>query len=115
MGNALLEDLVGFEADGVVEILSFQKLIDARSSKGGTTSEVAAPVPFAITRDDKFQNVAPSISTVNVARSQGTPFQITELVKQEKLMIARVAEVTVIRHPFLFAMGRTDAWNPCRE
>ena len=33
MGNAFLKNLVGFEADGILEILGFQEFIDVREAK----------------------------------------------------------------------------------
>ena len=46
---------------------------------------------------------------MNVAGAQGTPFQITELVEQEKGMVTRAAEVPVVGCSLLIAMGRANA------
>jgi hypothetical protein len=83
MGDALLENLVRLEADGVQETLTFQKLINVRCSKGGIASEIAAQVPFPVALDYGFQNIAPAVGAMNVAGTQGTPFQIAKLVEQK--------------------------------
>ena len=46
---------------------------------------------------------------MDVAGAQGAPFQIAELVEQEKGMITGAAEVSVVGGSFLPAMGRADA------
>lgn len=83
MGDTFLKNLIGFKADDVFEILTFQELVDVRCSKGGISSEVAAQVPFPITLNDGFQNGTPTVGAVDIAGAQGAPFQIAELVEQE--------------------------------
>ena len=83
MGNALLENSVRLEADGVKKTFCFQELVDVRCGKGGIPSEVAAQVPFPVTRNDGFKNFTPTVGAMNIAGTQGTPLQITELVEQE--------------------------------
>ena len=51
--------------------------------KGGIPSEVVAQVPFPVTLNDRFQNVAPTVGAMNIAGAKGTPLQIAELVEQE--------------------------------
>ena len=92
MGNAFLKNLVGFEADGILEILGFQEFIDVRRGEGGVPSEIATQVPFPVTLDDRFQNVAPTVSAMNIAGAQGTPLKVTELVEQEQPMVAGAVE-----------------------
>ena len=41
--------------------------------------EIAAQVPSPVTQDNGFQNVAPTVSAVDVAGKQRTSFQIAEL------------------------------------
>jgi hypothetical protein len=41
MGDVLLKNLVGFEADGILEILGFEEFIDVRRGEGGVPSEIA--------------------------------------------------------------------------
>src|ERR1019366_9943449 len=72
-------------------------------------AEVAAHLALPISRDHGFQNIMPAIGRVDVARTQRTTFQITELVEDKQRMIAGAAEVPVVGSPFLFAIGRADA------
>ena len=83
MGNAFLKNLVGFEADGILEMLGFQKFIDVRRGKGGVPSKIATQVPLPVTLDDRFQNVAPTVGAMNIAGAKRTPLQIAELVEQK--------------------------------
>ena len=83
MDNTFPKNLIGFKADDVFVILTFQEFIKIRQGKGGIPSEVAAQVPFPVTLNDGFQNVPPSVGAVDIAGAQGTPLQITELVEQE--------------------------------
>ena len=92
MGNAFLKNLVGFEADDVFVILGFQKLVYVRCGEGGISPEIAAQVPFPVTLDDRFQNVAPTVGAMNIAGAQGTPLKVTELVEQEQPMVAGAVE-----------------------
>ena len=78
------------------------------AGEGGIASEVAAQVPFPVTLNDRFQNVAPAVGAVDIAGTQGAPFQIAELVEQEQRMVAGAAEVAVVGRALLFAMGRAD-------
>jgi len=83
MDNTFLKNPIGFKPDDVFVILPFQEFIKVRQGKGGISSEVAAQAPLPITHHDRFQNAAPAVGTMNIAGTQGTPFQITELVEQE--------------------------------
>ena len=77
MGNTFLQNLIGFETDDVFVILTFQKLIKVGRGKSGVPSEIAAQVPFRVTLDDRFQNVAPAIGAMNIAGAQRTPLKVT--------------------------------------
>ena len=77
--------------------------------KSGVPPEIAAQVPFPVTLDDRFQNVAPAVGAMNIAGAQRTPLKVTERVEQEQRMVAGAAEVTSLSRSLLFAMGRTDA------
>ncbi len=109
MRDVLLKNHIRFELNGVGVALGFQELIDVRCGESGIAPEVAAQVAFPIAGDNRLQNVAPIMGAVNVAGTQGTPFQIAELVEQEKRMVARATEVTVVGRALLLAMGRADA------
>jgi hypothetical protein len=43
---------------------------------------------------------------VDIARTQGAPFQITELVEHEQRMQAFLLEVPIPRRPLLIAVNR---------
>ncbi len=83
MGNTFLKNLIGFKADDVFVILTFQEFIKVRRGEGGVPSEIATQVPFPVTLDDRFQNVAPAVGAVDIAGAKGTPLQIAKLVEQD--------------------------------
>ena len=83
MGNTFLQNLIGFETYDVFVILTFQKFIKVGRGKGGIPLEIAAQIPFPVTLDDRFQNVAPAIDVMNIAGAQRTPLKVTELVEHE--------------------------------
>ncbi len=62
MSNALLENRVRFEADGVEETLGFEELVYVRCGKGSIPSEVAAQVPLPVTLNDRFQYLTPTVA-----------------------------------------------------
>ena len=55
------------------------------------------------------QHAFPILGVVNVTGAQGTPFQITELVEQERGMVAGAAEASVVGRSLLVAVDRADA------
>ena len=112
MSDALLQHPVGGKADRVQEALSLQELIHLWRGEGGIGTKVAPQLPVSVSADDRLQHLAPAICGVHVARTQGAPFQIAELVEHEQRMIAGTSEVTVVGGSFLFAMGRADAAVP---
>ena len=67
VGNAFLKNLVLRQPDRVEKTLTFQELVDVRCGKGGVPSEVAAQVPFPITLNDRFQNLTPTVGTMDIA------------------------------------------------
>ena len=77
--------------------------------KSGIPLGIAAQVPFPVTLDDRFQNVAPAVGAMNIAGAQRTPLKVTERVEQEQRMLTGAAEMTIVSRSLLFAMGRTDA------
>src|SRR5688500_6982152 len=62
-----------------------------------------------VTSNHRLQNRTPTIGTMDVARSQRTPFDITELVEDEERVVAGAAEMPIIGAAFLFAVGRALA------
>jgi len=109
MDNTLLENSVRFEADGVEGTLGFQKLVNVRRSERRVATKIKPDPPFLVAVHHRLQNGAPAVGAMNIAWAKGTPLQITELVEQEKRMIAGAVRVTIVRCSLLFAMGRADA------
>ncbi len=109
VGNTFLQNFIGFETDDVFVILTFKKFTKVGRGKSGIPLEIVAQVPFPVTLDDRFQNVAPAVGAMNIAGAQRTPLKVTELVEQEQRMLAGAAEVTIVSRSLLFFMGRTDA------
>ena len=87
-----MQNFIGFETDDVFVILTFQKFIKVGRGKSGTPLEIATQVPFPVTLDDRFRNVAPAVGAMNIAGVQRTPLKVTELVEQERRMVAGAAE-----------------------
>ena len=69
VGDALLQNRVGRQTDGVRVTFRFQELVDLRLGKGGVAPEVAANVPGAIALDNWPKNQSPVFGAVNVART----------------------------------------------
>ncbi len=109
MCDALLEYTVGGKADRVQETLGFQIFVYLRRGEGGVAPEIQPYLLTLVANDNRLQHAFPVIGTVNVAGTQGTPFKVAELVKEEKGMIAGASEVSVVGRALLFAMGRADA------
>ena len=81
MGDTLLKNSVRLEADGVEEVLGFQKLVDVRGGEGGIPSEIQPYLPPLVANDNRLQHAIPVIGAVDIAGAQGASFQITELVE----------------------------------
>src|SRR3954471_18819232 len=62
-----------------------------------------------VTRNHRLQHRTPTIGTMDVARPQGTPLDVAELVEHEQRMIAGAGEMAVIGAAFLFAVGGSFA------
>ncbi len=56
MRDALLQNRVGRETDGVAVTFRFQELVDLRLGKGGISPEITANVPGAIALDNWPKN-----------------------------------------------------------
>ncbi len=109
MADAFLKNLIHCNAYRENLALTHHELLHLRRSEGGIGTEISPHHPVSVSLNDWLQHLAPVIGAVNVAGTQGTPFQIAELVEQEKGMIAGASEVTVVGLSFLVAMGRADA------
>ncbi len=109
MADAFLKNLILCQADCVQEALGFEVFVNLRRGEGGVAPEIQPHLPTLVANDNRFQHAFPVIGAVDVAGTQGTPFQIAELVEQEQGMVASAAEVSVVGRSFLVAMGRADA------
>lgn len=76
MGDTFLKNRVGLKTDRVLVALGFQELIEVRCGKGRITSEVVPQLSISILGDHGFQNVAPSMSAMDIAGAQGAPLKI---------------------------------------
>ncbi len=99
MADAFLKNLILWSADRVQEAFGFEIFVHLRRGEGGITSEIQSHLPTLVANDNRLQHAFPIIGTVNVAGTQGTPLQITELVEQEKGMVAGTLEAMLGRKP----------------
>ena len=109
MGDALLENLVGGQADRIENALCFKILVDVRRDECGIAAKVEANLPHLVACNNRGQDIPPAVGTVDIAGTQATPFQVTHVVEQEQGVIASTAEVAVVGRTFLVAVGRADA------
>ena len=109
VADTVLKDGIGLETDRVSVALCLQKLIDVRGGEGGITPEAASQVPFPVTLNDRLQNAAPTIGAVDVAGTQGTAFQIAELIEHEQRVVAGALVMAVPDAHLLLAVGRAHA------
>src|SRR5215213_852366 len=86
ISDLILQDLVGREPDRVACILGFKKLVDLGIGESGVASKIQMLHNAPVTRNHRLQQRAPAVSTVDVARSQRTPFDIAELVEHKQRM-----------------------------
>jgi len=54
------------------------------------------PFSFLVSLHNRFQDLPPALSAVDIARPQYRPFAVPELVEAKERMIANTAEVAVI-------------------
>src|SRR5262245_42354986 len=101
-----LSSPVVLRPDGVADVLGLQQLVDLWLGERGIGAEVEIDAPLTVAANHRLQHEAPGLGAVDVAGSQQTAFQITELVEQEQRMITGAAEVTVPGRTLLLAMGR---------
>src|SRR5215813_13334941 len=80
VGDPVLQDVVGRQPDRISGTLSFEKLVHLGIGEGCVAPEVEAPYGAPVAGDHRLQHRAPAIGTVHVARPQGAPLDIAELV-----------------------------------
>ncbi len=67
MGDALLKNSVRLEPDGIQYALGFQVVVDDRRSERRVATKVEPNLPFFVSLDHRFQDIAPAIGTVDAA------------------------------------------------
>src|SRR5271169_7262203 len=63
----------------------------------------------SVAGDHRLQLRAPTVGAVHVARAQGAPLDIAELVEHEQRVVAGTAEMPVVSAAFLLAVSRALA------
>src|SRR5271155_3471586 len=76
----------------------------SRYGEGGIGPEIDARDLALVTHDDRLERTVPTIGAVHVARTQGTAFQIAELVEHEQWVIAGAGIMAVPDAVLLFTM-----------
>ena len=102
MSGALLQDVVGWQPDRILEACGLQEPVDLRVREGGVGAEVAAHLPRPLTRDHGFEHILPTFCRMDIARTQYAAFEIAELVEYKQVVIAGEAAATVVGRPLLF-------------
>src|SRR3954471_10260239 len=77
-----LQDGMGGQPDHIAVVLRSQELIDLRRGKPCVSPEVAPLHHRPVSGDHRLQHLAPALGTMNIAWTQGTAFQVAELVEQ---------------------------------
>jgi hypothetical protein len=106
MADPRLQDRVGRQADGVLDALGFQGLVQLGLGEGRVAAEVQLDAARAVASEHRLQDRAPVVRAVDVARPQEAALQVAELVEQEQRVIAGAAEVAVPGRALLLPVGR---------
>ncbi len=81
MGDAVLQYSVGGKADGILEALYLEELIDLGRGEGGNGAEVAPEWLVPISSHGRIEDSLPAIGTVHVPKAQLAPFDVAKLVE----------------------------------
>src|SRR5260370_30959403 len=81
VSDLALQDGVARQPDRVAVALDFEELVNLRVGESRVAAEIAPLHRAPIAGDHRLQHPAPAVSAVDVARAQGAPFQIAELVE----------------------------------
>jgi hypothetical protein len=87
MSDALLQDIVGWQPDRILEAFGLQELVDLWIREGGVGAEVASYLPGPVTCDRGLKHILPTVRRMDIARTQHTAFQIAKLVEDEQRVI----------------------------
>ena len=109
VADPVLQDPVSRKPDRIFDPFGFEVLVDIGIGKTGVGAEIQARDLAAIARHDRVEHIPPAVGAVDVAGTQGTAFQIAELVEHELRMIAGAFVMTVPDAHFPLAMGGADA------
>ena len=101
--------LIGRQPDRVADALGFEELVHLGIGEGRVAPEIEALHDAPVAGNHRLQHRAPAIGAVHVARPQGAPLDIAELVEHEQRVIAGAAEMPVVGAAFLLAVGRALA------
>ena len=83
ISDPVLQDAVGRQSDRVAGTLGLEELVHLRVREGGIAPEVEALHDPLVAGNNRLQHRAPVGSAVHVARPQGAPLNIAELVEHE--------------------------------
>src|SRR5262249_31817370 len=83
IADPVLEDPVGRQADRIFDPLGFQELVDLRHGERCVSAEIDTRDLALVACNDSLEHAVPAVGAVHVAGTQGTTFQITELVEHE--------------------------------
>ena len=106
--DAVLQHRVGGQPEGVFVAFHFQRFVDLGFGEGGITAEVAALHLAPVTRDHRFEQIAPTVGTVHIAGPQCAALKIAELVEHEQRVVAHAGKMTIVGAALLGAVGLAD-------
>src|SRR5207253_1281327 len=90
-----LQDGVFRQTYGVFDPFGFEELVDLWVCEAGIGSKIDARDLAPVTRHDRVEHFLPAVRAVDVAGTQGTAFQIAELIEHEQRMITGAGIVSV--------------------
>ena len=96
MSNLLIEYLVCGQPDSVQITVSLQIIINLRLCECGIASKAFSILLILVSLDDRFQNLFPTISTMDITRAKQHSFTIPELIEAEQWMETGTPEMTVV-------------------
>ena len=104
-----LQDGVFRQTNGVFDPFGFEELVDLWVCEAGIGPKIDARDLASVTRHDRVEHFLPAVCAVDVAGTQGTAFQIAELIEHEQRVVAGALVMAVPDAHLLLAMRRADA------
>src|SRR6516225_2441683 len=95
VADPVLEDLIGWNTDGILDPLGFEILVDPRHGESRIRTEVDAQDLALVAHNYRLEHIAPALGAVHVAGTQRAALQIAELVEHEQRMIAGAGVMAV--------------------